>query len=76
MFSVLPGGLITTLVAVLTGCVTGLGTVLTVYMLDRLDLFGAQHQQEDNAVLTMLQGGRAQADARLQALLGSDPEPV
>ncbi|WP_262983978.1 hypothetical protein DUT67_13745 [Pectobacterium peruviense] len=42
-------------------------------MLERLDLFGAQHQQEDNAVLTMLQDGRAQADARLQALLGSDP---
>jgi len=76
LLTVLPGGLITTLVAVLTGCVTGLGTVLTVYMLDRLDLFGAQHQQEDNAVLTMLQDGRAQADARLQALLGSDPEPV
>lgn len=76
LLTVLPGGLITTLVAVLTGCVTGLGTVLTVYMLDRLDLFGAQHQQEDNAVLTMLQDGRAQADARLQALLGSDPKPV
>ena len=76
LFTVLPGGLISTLVAVLTGCVTGLGTVLTVYMFDRLDLFGAQHQQEDNAVLTMLQDGRAQADARLQALLGSDPEPV
>ncbi|MBN3181950.1 hypothetical protein H5A18_08515 [Pectobacterium brasiliense] len=45
-------------------------------MLDRLDLFGAQHQQEDNAVLAMLQDGRAQADARLLALLGSDPEPV
>jgi hypothetical protein len=46
MFTVLPGGLITTLVAVLTGCVTGLGTVLTVYMLDRLDLFGAQRQRK------------------------------
>jgi hypothetical protein len=41
-----------------------------------LDLFGAQRQQEDNAVLAMLQDGRSQADARLKVLLGSDPEPA
>ncbi|MBA5235486.1 hypothetical protein H2Y54_02810 [Pectobacterium aroidearum] len=71
-----PGGLITSLVAVLAGCVTGLGTVLTVYMLDRIDLFGAQHQKEDSEVLTMLQKSKAEAKTRLQALLGSDPEPA
>ncbi|WP_259391271.1 hypothetical protein [Pectobacterium polaris] len=58
----------------LTERITGLDTVLTVYMLDRLELFGARHQQEDNAVLAMLQDGRTQADVRLQALLGSAPE--
>ena len=76
LLSALPSGVLATLVAVLTGCVTGLISVLVVYMLDRIDLFGAQHQSEDSAILMMLQEGRAQADARLQALLGSDPEPA
>ncbi|MGM3159250.1 hypothetical protein ACS25C_00500 [Dickeya undicola] len=49
---------------------------ITAYLLDRFDLFGAQHQQDDNAVLAMLQDGRAQADARLLALLGSVPGPA
>ncbi|MDU7579317.1 hypothetical protein [Aeromonas sp.] len=76
LLTALPGSLITTLVAVLAGCITGLGTVLTVYMLDRIDLFGAQHQREDSAVLAMLQKGKAQADAHLQSLLGAEPEPA
>ncbi|HGY1810952.1 MULTISPECIES: hypothetical protein [Citrobacter] len=41
---------------------------ITVYM---LDLFGAQQQQEYNAVLAMLQ-----AEARLQRLLGMDRELI
>ncbi|QUG75346.1 hypothetical protein GKQ23_10280 [Erwinia sp. E602] len=73
VLSILPGDMISLLVAVLTGCITGLGTVLTVYMLDRIDLFGAQHQREEQAVLAMLQQGREQSEARLQALLGMGP---
>lgn len=72
MLIALPGGLVTTLVAVLTGCITGLGTMLTVYLLDRADLFGFQHQQEDKAVLSMLEERREQAELRLQALLNTN----
>ncbi len=71
MLVALPGGLVTTLVAVLTGCVTGLGTTLTVYLLDQIDLFGMQHQREDRAVLAMLEEGRELAEARLKTLLGT-----
>jgi hypothetical protein len=74
LLAVLPGALVTTLTAVLTGCVTGLGTVLTIYMLDRIDLFGAQHEREDNAVLAMLQDSKTQSEARLQALLNTIPK--
>lgn len=71
--AVLPGGLGNTLIAVLAGCITGLGTTLTVYLLDQIDLFGMQHQREDEALLAMLETGKASADARLQALLGMTP---
>lgn len=67
---------------VIAGIITGIGAAVLVYLLDKIDFFGANRQRQHALVMAELEGMAAQADAEAEVLMqmfdapGLSPEPA